>query len=298
MIAVTGANGYVGGRILSHLRARGFDAIALVRRPDPGDARERRYALSEPLGGSVLNGVETVIHAAYDASRQGEDIRAINVCGSLPLLDGLAERGGRALLISSLSAFRGARSRYGRAKAELESAVLERGGVVLRPGLVFGVDGGGMFGTMVRALSRGAVAPMVGDGSQRLFVTHDEHLSELVATIVGGEPEAERLLFAAHEAPTTLRAIAEQIATAGGRRLTVIPLPPALVRMTLRLGELAGVTLPFRSDSLRALMHPIPIDQVSELERSLVHFPPLEPELWLRRSSQPPGERSPAASVG
>ena len=31
MIAVTGANGYVGGRILAHLRAEGIEAVALVR---------------------------------------------------------------------------------------------------------------------------------------------------------------------------------------------------------------------------------------------------------------------------
>lgn len=281
MIAVTGANGYVGGRILSHLRAGGIDAIALVRRPDPGDERARRYALGEPLDRSLLDGIETVVHAAYDASRQDEEVRAVNVSGSLPLLDGLAERGGRALLISSLSAFEGCRSLYGRAKLELERAALEREGAVLRPGLVFGVGAAGMFGAMVKALSRSALSPMVGGGAQRLFVTHDEHLSELVATIVSGQAQAGGPVLAAHEAPTTLRAIAEQIARARGRRLRVIALPPPLVQLGLRCAEAAGVRLPFRSDSLRALLNPIPLDQVSALAGSPVDFPPLTPELWL-----------------
>lgn len=281
MIAVTGANGYVGGRILSHLRASGVDAIALVRRPDPDDRAARRYALGEPLAPSLLEGVEIVVHAAYDASGRGDGVRALNVDGSLPLLDGLAERGGRALLISSLSAFRGARSLYGRAKLALEQAVLGRDGVVLRPGLVFGLGAEGMFGAMVTALSRRALAPMIGSGSQRLFVTHDEHLARLVAAIVSGELPAEGPLLAAHEVPTTLRAIAGQIADVQGRRLRAIPLAPSLTGLGLRCAEATGLSLPFKSDSLVALLHPIPLDQVAALARSPLHFPPLAPELWL-----------------
>jgi nucleoside-diphosphate-sugar epimerase len=281
MIAVTGANGYVGGRILSHLRSGGIEAIALVRRPDPGDERARRYALGEQLDRSLLDGIETVVHAAYDVSAQGADIRTVNVSGSLPLLDGLAERGGRLLLISSLSAFRGCRSQYGHAKLELERAVLGRDGIVLRPGIVFGADAGGLFGAMVKALSGRALAPMIGGGTQRLFVTHDEHLSKLVQAVLAGEMRAERPLLAAHEAPTTLRAIAEQIACSGGRRLRVIPFPPLLVQLGLRCGEIAGVGLPFRSDSLRSLLNPIPLDQVAALAGSPLEFPPLAAELWL-----------------
>jgi nucleoside-diphosphate-sugar epimerase len=281
MIAVTGANGYVGGRILARLRAERSDTIALVRRPPPGDQRARRYALGTPLEDSTLDGVELVVHAAYDLSVQGADIRTVNLLGSLPLLEGLAERGGRVLLISSLSAFEGARSQYGRTKLELERAVLERDGIVLRPGLVFGEHGGGLFAAMSGALSKRAFVPLIGGGSQRLFVTHDEHLSELVAAIVSGRVPAEGPLFAAHEVPTTLRAIAAQIAGAHGRRLRAIPLPPALVRAGLALAEAAGVRTPFRSDSLRSLQYPIPLDQVSALARSPVVFPALAPQLWL-----------------
>ncbi|MGO8906723.1 MAG: NAD-dependent epimerase/dehydratase family protein [Solirubrobacteraceae bacterium] len=281
MIAVTGANGYVGGRILAHLRADGFDAIALVRRPTAGDERARRYALAEPLDEGVLDDIDTVVHAAYDVSVVGEDIRRVNAAGSLPLLDGLAERGGRVLMISSLSAFEGARSLYGRAKLELERAVLARDGVVLRPGVVFGMQAAGMFGEMVKTLSTRSLAPMVGGGSQRLFVTHDESLAELIAALARGRVDAMGPLFSAHEVPTTLRAIAEQIAATGGRRLRVIPLPPALVQVGMRCAESIGVRLPFRSDSLLSLLHPIPLDQVSALARPPVEFPPLDPELWL-----------------
>jgi nucleoside-diphosphate-sugar epimerase len=298
MIAVTGSSGYVGGRILSHLRATiDPETVALVRRPDPADRRARRYALGEPLHESTLDGVETVVHAAHDLSCKGEAIRTVNCAGSLPLLDGLAARGGRVVLISSLSAFDGARSLYGQAKLALEQMVLERGGVVLRPGLVFGAGAGGLFGAMVAALSGGpsrrAVTPMVGGGRQRLFVTHDERLCSLVAAVLGRRPPAAGPVFAAHEAPSTLRAIAAQVARAHGRRLTAIGLPSSLVYLGLRSAEIAGLSLPFRSDSLLSLARPIPLDQVSALERSPIAFPPLTPRLWLPTPDVEPG-RQPA----
>ncbi len=286
MIAVTGANGYLGGRIIDHLRAAGEDAIALQRRPQEGGEssgsglRARRYALAEPLEPSALDGVETVVHAAWDLSARDAEIRAVNVCGSLPLLDDLAARGGRAVLISSLAAFAGARSLYGQAKLELERAVLERGGVVLRLGLVFGADAGGLFGAMLAAVSRRSFAPLVGGGWQRLFVTHDERLCELVAAIVDERFGPDRPVFAAHEVPTTLRAIAVQLAQAQGRRLKVIPVPQRPAYLGLRAAEMAGLSLSFRSDSLLSLSNPIPLDLIAALERSPEEFPPLTADLW------------------
>jgi nucleoside-diphosphate-sugar epimerase len=286
MIAVTGANGYVGGRVIAHLRATGGEAIALVRRPQAGGAAShigqpaRRYALAQPLEPSVLDGIETVVHAAWDLSKRGAEIRAVNVCGSLPLLDELAARGGRAVLISSLAAFAGARSRYGQAKLELERAVLERGGVVLRPGLIFGADAGGLFGAMVASIYRHRFAPLLGGGWQRLFVTHDERLCELLDAIVAGGFGPQGPVFAAHELPTTLRAIAVALAEAHGRRLTVIPLPQRLAYLGLRTAETAGLSLPYRSDSLLSLANPIPLDQIAALERGPVEFPPLTEDLW------------------
>ena len=65
MIAVTGANGYVGGRILAppaRARHRGDRA----RAPTRGMCTRPRGAMrsAEPLGEGTLEGVDTVVHAA------------------------------------------------------------------------------------------------------------------------------------------------------------------------------------------------------------------------------------------
>ena len=223
--------------------------------------------------------MDTVIHAAWDASARGGAVDAVNVPGSLPLLDAVASRGGRVVLISSLSAFSGARSRYGAAKYALERAVHRHGGLSIRSGLVFGIGAGGLFGNLLATSSGPSLMPIVG-GSERLFVSHDGHLSELVAELVSAPPERPGTIFAAHETPTTLRAIVEQIAAARGRRVRLVPLAPRAVLTGLRVAEAAGLGLPYRSDSLLSLVNPAPLDELAALERPARPFPPLSRDLW------------------
>ncbi len=279
MIAVTGANGYVGGRILANLRAGGAGALALVRRPGECGGPSRRYALCEPLAEGTLADVDTVIHAAWDASARGGAVEAVNVRGSLPLLDAVAARGGRVVLISSLSAFSGARSHYGAAKYALEQAVHRHGGLAVRPGLVFGIGAGGLFGNLVATSSGPSLMPIVG-GSERLFVSHDGHLSKLVAELASAPPGRSGTIFAAHETPTTLRAIVEQIAAGRDRQVRLVPLAPRAVLAGLRVAEAAGLRLPYRSDSLLSLVNPAPLDELAALERPSRPFPPLSRDLW------------------
>ena len=50
------------------------------------------------------------------------------------------------VLISSLSAFEGCRSLYGKAKMETEAFARSIGALIVRPGLVYSDNPGGMFG--------------------------------------------------------------------------------------------------------------------------------------------------------
>lgn len=278
MIAVTGANGYVGSRILARLRADGIESVALVRRPEECAGPSRRFALGEPLADGTLADVDTVIHAAWDVVARGDRVAAVNVAGSLPLLDGACARGAQLLLISSLSAFAGTRSDYGRAKYALEQAVQRRGGLAVRPGLVFGASAGGLFGSLAQTASGRSPAPIVG-GSERLFVTHDERLAKLLAELVGAPGDLGAPIFAAHERPTTLRAIIETLAAARGVRPRLVPLPPRVVLAALRVAEAGGLRLPYRSDSLLSLINPAPLDELAELERPPLAFPAFSADL-------------------
>jgi len=91
---VTGARGYLGGRVTAVFRARGWHVRALTREPRPG-ADDIRFTLGETLS-APLPAAEALVHCAYDFDRfrWGDSFR-INVTGTEKLLR-CGHGGGRA----------------------------------------------------------------------------------------------------------------------------------------------------------------------------------------------------------
>ena len=119
--AVTGATGYVGSRI-SVLWDTWLDYFEFRRRPSPYPAPDRvhvPFRLDSPIDPRCFrdNGIRVVIHCAYDFRPVNwEDIRRVNVEGSAGFLRAAKEAGvDRIIFISSISAFDGCSSLYGKA---------------------------------------------------------------------------------------------------------------------------------------------------------------------------------------
>ena len=282
MIGVTGAGGYLGSRIVAHLRARGLETLAMTRSPQIDDPRSVRYRLGEDIDQSLLEGVSAIIHAAHDLTDRSAKGQLINTVGALPLLRAARLVSARVIFLSSLSAYVGCRSNYGRAKIELERMVFGDGGFVLRAGVIFGHPPGGIFQNLEQTIGRRRLLPLPGGGVQPLYVSYDETICKLVASMCLGETAVgtDRPVFAAHEVPTTLRDVAIEIATRLKRSVKVLPIPAKLGYVVLAGLEAIHIPVPFSSDSLVGLAQPIPIDQIAQLDRSDVEFPPLTAQLW------------------
>src|SRR5271155_1571801 len=90
--AVTGANGYVGGVIASALQRAGWNVVELARTPSPRSSAAagtfRKFSLNEAIDPKALEGIEALVHCAYDfAPIDAEGIRKSNVAASLGLFD-------------------------------------------------------------------------------------------------------------------------------------------------------------------------------------------------------------------
>ena len=144
MIAITGANGYVGGLLVEAFTRRGVPVRRLVRTPDDrrGDAR---FVLGEDVAPATLAGAGALIHAAYDFRPPREDeLRRRNVDGTRKLFDAARAAGvARVLFVSSIASYAGSHSAYGRAKWTIEEETAAAGWTSIRPGMVYGPDSGG-----------------------------------------------------------------------------------------------------------------------------------------------------------
>ena len=138
-VGITGAGGYVGSHLVASIAQRGHEVVPL--------SRDRGFRLGEPPSAELLAGLDAVIHTAYDFSARGwTEIERVNVGGSLALLDAATASGvSRFVFVSSLAAYEGCRSLYGRGKVKVEAEVLRREDPSSGQGRSSGARGEGCF---------------------------------------------------------------------------------------------------------------------------------------------------------
>jgi nucleoside-diphosphate-sugar epimerase len=263
--AITGSNGYVGGCIKDYFAAHGWDILELTRQPKPGSP-DIQFQLGAEISPSALAGMDALIHCAYDFKPlRWDEIRVVNVAGSKKLFQAARAAGvEKVIAISSISAYDGCRSLYGKAKLEMEKLALDGGALVIRPGLVYGSGPGGMFGKLAAQVRQSSVIPMIGDGSQIQFLVHNEDLSAVIERHGNDEIKiAPQILTAANGRPWAFKQLLLEIARSLDKKLKFIPLPWRFVWAGLKSAELCGVRLNFRSDSLVSLMYQNPCPDFS-----------------------------------
>jgi dihydroflavonol-4-reductase len=205
-VALTGASGYTGGRLLEALRARGDEVDVLVR---PESVTERiRSRASRVVEGALgdagaasrlVDGADAVLHVAAvyrTAGHPDSYYREVNVVGTERLLEAAAGQGVRRFVHTSTVGVHGHIERppadenapiapgdiYQATKAEAEALALDfhrkRGlpVAVVRPGAIYG-PGETRFLKLFRAIARGRYA-IVGTG--RTFY-HPVYIDDLVA---------------------------------------------------------------------------------------------------------------------
>src|SRR3954468_20894220 len=114
--AITGTNGYLGGRVKDAFTERQWRVLEVSRNPCSSEGI--KFQLGDDLSPDKFRGIDALIHCAYDFKAVNwPDIRDRNVLGTGKLLHAARSAGVKKLIyISSISSFEGARSLYGRAK--------------------------------------------------------------------------------------------------------------------------------------------------------------------------------------
>ena len=249
IIAITGANGFIGTRLAAGLRDRGWTVRALVRRPPVAPEAGIEYRTWE-LGGparDALVDATRLVHAAA-VSYDRPDAHELNVGGTARLIEDARQAGvARVTFLSSMSARHDTPSAYGRDKAQV-AATLGPADLVIRPGLVLGR--GGLFGRLAEFVARRRVVPLVG-GHQRFQTVHVDDLVEAVGRTL--DLGLEGTITVAEREPVEFRALLAELAAALGRRPIFVPVPYAAVAAVIRTARSLRVPLPVSGENLAGL---------------------------------------------
>lgn len=270
-VALTGASGYTGGRLLSSLLARGDAVSALVRPASVTDALRSSGArlvpgdLASPEAvGQLVEGADAVLHVAAvyrTAGHPDSYYREVNVGGTERLLEAAARQGVRRFVHTSTVGVHGhvlnppadedapiaPGDIYQQTKAEGEALAFSyqraRGVpvTVVRPGAIYG-PGETRLLKLFRAIARGRYAVV---GSGRTFY-HPVYIDDLVAGYVLAleRPEAVGQAFLIAGARYVSQdELAALIARHTGGRVLPFHIPAAPIQL---LGDLVeAVCVPF-----------------------------------------------------
>ena len=282
---MTGATGFIGGRVIRQLVAAGHQVSALVRAPAnaahlaalgvtlvPGDVTDR--ATLAP----ALRGMDGVFHLAgwYKVgARDPSPGEAINVTGTRNVLEAMAEAGvPRGVYTSTLAVFSDTRGRlvdetyrhdgpwlseYDRTKwvahYEVAEPAMRRGLplVIVQPGLTYGPgDTSSVRDTLLMYLKRRL--PMIPEGTAFCWAHVDDTARGHVLAMERGRPGESYILAGPRHSFREAFDIAERIT---GIRAPRLHPAPRTMRAMARLMDVVGAAIPlptaYTGESLRVV---------------------------------------------
>jgi NADH dehydrogenase len=250
-VTVIGATGYVGSHFVRAARRAGWRVVAASRHASAHADAWVRYDLRAPA--PVLDGTATpIVHLAVLASESDE--RDVELAAAQALLDEARSLGTFVLFASSQVARAGAPTSYGRTKHAIEERVLASGGIVVRPGLVYGGAPGGLYATLQRAARRAVMLPAVVPAPCVQPVHVDDLAAALLRVLESPQRWFGHVLCVAEPEPRPFSAWMQELAAAFGRVPWRVPVPAAVVRAGAALADFAGArSLADRARSLLAI---------------------------------------------
>jgi nucleoside-diphosphate-sugar epimerase len=227
-VAILGAGGFIGRAVVRAFAEAdpGTSIQAMVRQ----DSKHPDLAGTLHLGdvrdvGSVraaIRGANSVIHAASYVGYDPAQCRDTNVEGTLNVVDACAAEGvERLLYVSTASVYgsgphRGARehelevrpeSALSRSRADAENFILEAGGLVLRPHMVFGADDKWFGPSLVRFTH--SIGGMVEGGATLVSVVHVDDVGSVAARLATADHYAPGAYNVAYDRPSQVKEIIE-----------------------------------------------------------------------------------------
>ena len=309
-VLITGASGFVGGALCSHLVSRDFDIVATVRNLPNAHVPRVDYRIVTKLDAATdwhnaLAGVQTVIHCAArvhvmrdHAQDPLTEFRRVNTQGTETLARAAARSGVKRLIFLSsikvngestlpVSPFDEAspakpQDSYAISKWEAEQALTRVSAetglevVVLRCPLVYGPGVKGNLLRLLQAVDQGIPLPLALARNRRSLIYLDNLTNAIVTCLTHPAAAGRTYLVSDGEDVSTSELIARS-AQALGKPSRLWPCPLGLIELA---GRVTG-----KSDEITRLLGSLCIDS-SKIRSELYWTPPYTLEQGLAETSR------------
>jgi uncharacterized protein YbjT (DUF2867 family) len=241
-VTVFGGTGFVGRRVVRHLRESGTRVriVSRHRRPTEDDGMEEiaADAHDERSVEAAVAGADGVVNAISLYVEHGSDtFHSVHVEAAGKIARAARWAGSRRFVhISGIGADAASSSPYIRSRGEGEAAVQTAfpGAVIVRPAVMFAADDA-FLTTILRLLRSLPAYPIFGDGRTRLQPVHADDVAMAIAEILRQSPKPYAVYELAGPRVYSYEELLRTIARIAGMR-------PVLMRMPFGLWDaLAGL---------------------------------------------------------
>ena len=184
----------------------------------------------------------------------GQTFDAVQGKGAATVAQAASRVGARMVHVSALGADENSPSRYARAKAAGEKAVLAAipSSVIMRPSVLFGPED--QFSNRFAALARMSPAlPLIGGGMTRMQPAYVSDVATAIADAVDGNAKPGATYELGGPEVLTMREIMELILAVTGRQRMLVSLPFGIARLKAMFLQFAPGALKLTPDQVELL---------------------------------------------
>lgn len=266
LVTVFGGSGFLGRHVVRALAKRDYRLRIGVRRPElaghlqplgkvgqinPVQANIRNPASVE----AAMRGASVVVNLVGILAESGaQTFDAVQNQGAKTVAEAASRIGARVVHVSAIGADANSSSRYARAKAAGEQAVLANSpsATIFRPSVVFGPED--QFTNRFAALARiSPILPLIGGGMTKLQPVYVGDVATAIADAVDGTARPGATYELGGPEVMTMREILELILQTIERDRALVPLPFALAHLKALFLQFAPGDLKLTPDQVELL---------------------------------------------
>ncbi|MBX9711694.1 MAG: complex I NDUFA9 subunit family protein [Xanthobacteraceae bacterium] len=266
LVTVFGGSGFLGRHVVRALAKRDYRLRVGVRRPElaghlqplgkvgqinPVQANIRHPASVE----AAMRGASVVVNLVGILAESGaQTFDAVQNQGARTVAEAASRIGARLVHVSAIGTDANSTSRYARAKAAGETAVLAAApsATIFRPSVVFGPED--QFTNRFAALARISPAlPLIGGGVTKLQPVYVGDVATAIADAVDGKTEQGATYELGGPEVMTMREIIELILQTIERERILVPLPFAMAHLKAMFLQFAPGDLKLTPDQVELL---------------------------------------------
>lgn len=271
-LAVTGATGYVGKRFVHFATLAGYEVLALTRSVVKiRGVTWQEYYIEDSDPSPLPPDVDVVIHLAA-VTKFLNDTQEKELTAAKLLIDAASSINAKFIFISSQTAHETSPTQYGRIKWSIEKMTLAAGGIVIRPGQIYGGQEKGLFGLLCSIVKKSPVLPAFIPSPKIQPIHVDDFVQSLLRSV---NLTSSKILNIASPESTSFTQFLKSIAR--GRTGTYpifLPIPVFLIQIFAKcIGSKLSSTLGL--DRLQSLFRLTKMQTESDLQLLSLQLRPL-----------------------